>query len=187
MKYKVGDRVRIKSLDWYRKYANKDGIVVCGNYYFTQNLLKYCGKILMITNVIRDFYVCKDIDYQFSDEMIEGLVEEESEKKLSDESWRYKNIFDPAQYPQSFECPKGYQFVDDNGNVINATKIVLEKKKKDVILTQIDTKVHECCILFCKHCGCGVLRDICISLGTCKEHDEYRTAIRAYLMEGNKR
>ena len=29
------------------------------------------------------------------------------------------------------ECPDGYIFVDENGNVINATKIVLEKKKKE--------------------------------------------------------
>ena len=27
------------------------------------------------------------------------------------------------------ECPDGYIFKDENGNVINATKIVLEKKK----------------------------------------------------------
>ena len=26
-------------------------------------------------------------------------------------------------------CPEGYIFKDENGNVINATKIVLEKKK----------------------------------------------------------
>ena len=30
-----------------------------------------------------------------------------------------------------FELPEGYQFKDENGNVINATKIVLEKKKKE--------------------------------------------------------
>ena len=30
-----------------------------------------------------------------------------------------------------FELPEGYQFVDENGNVINATKIVLEKKKPE--------------------------------------------------------
>ena len=30
-----------------------------------------------------------------------------------------------------FELPEGYQFTDENGNVINATKIVLEKKKKE--------------------------------------------------------
>ena len=114
--------------------------------------------------------------------MIEGLVEEE-ETSLD----KAGQITDFEYEGLAYTLPEGYQFVDENGNVINATKIVLEKKKKDVILTQIDTKVHECCILFCKHCGCGVLRDTCTSLGTCKEHDEYRTAIRAYLMEENKK
>ena len=42
-----------------------------------------------------------------------------------------------------FTCPEGYQFVDENGNVINATKIVLEKKKKEY------PKTYERC--------CGVL------------------------------
>ena len=41
---------------------------------------------------------------------------------------------------------EGYQFVDENGNVINATKIVLEKKKKEYPKTYT-----ECCkILGCK-------------------------------------
>lgn len=30
-----------------------------------------------------------------------------------------------------FTCPEGYIFKDENSNVINATKIVLEKKKKE--------------------------------------------------------
>lgn len=37
-------------------------------------------------------------------------------------------------------CPEGYQFVDENGNVINAKKIVLEKKKKEYPKTY-----EECC------------------------------------------
>lgn len=77
-------------------------------------------------------------------------------------------------------CPEGYIFKDENGNVINATKIVLEKK--GLTKERINAIVHESCILFCKHCGCGVPRDTCTSLGTCDEHDEYRSAIRAYLM-----
>ena len=40
-------------------------------------------------------------------------------------------IFENAKWEHEFECPEGYQFVDENGNVINATKIVLEKKKKE--------------------------------------------------------
>ena len=85
-------------------------------------------------------------------------------------------------------CPEGYIFKDENGNVINAMKIVLEKKKKNVSLTQeqINTMIHDSCVWFCKHCECGIPRETCTSLGTCKEHDEYRDAIRAHLMEKHK-
>ena len=38
------------------------------------------------------------------------------------------------------ECPDGYIFKDENGNVINAQKIVLEKKKKEY------PKTYEECI-----------------------------------------
>ena len=37
-------------------------------------------------------------------------------------------------------CPNGYIFKDENGNIINATKIVLEKKKKEYPKTY-----EECC------------------------------------------
>ena len=37
-------------------------------------------------------------------------------------------------------CPEGYIFKDENGNVINATKIVLEKKKREYPKTY-----EECC------------------------------------------
>ena len=40
----------------------------------------------------------------------------------------------------SWECPQGYQFVDEKGNVINAQKIVLEKKKKEY-----PKSYKECC------------------------------------------
>ena len=65
----------------------------------------------------------------------------------------------------------------------------MEKKKKDINLTQeqINKMVHDSCVLFCKHCGCGIPRDTCTSLGTCKEHDEYRDAIRAHLMKKKER
>ena len=81
--------------------------------------------------------------------------------------------------------PEGMVLKDENGNVINATKIVLEKKKNNISLTQeqINIMVHESCVLFCKHCGCGIPRDTCTSLGTCDEHDEYKKHIRLYLME----
>lgn len=41
------------------------------------------------------------------------------------------------------ELPEGYQFIDENGNVINATKIVLEKKHNDKLKLESTKKVRE--------------------------------------------
>ena len=45
--------------------------------------------------------------------------------------------------PKYLVRPNGYQFKDENGNVINAKKIVLEKKKKEYPKTY-----EECCEIF---------------------------------------
>ena len=46
----------------------------------------------------------------------------------------------PSGNSYEFECPDGYIFKDENGNVINATKIVLEKKKKEYPKTYCECK-----------------------------------------------
>lgn len=52
MKYKVGDKVRIKSLDWY--YENRDKIdqIDCGNVCFVRNMATLCGKIVTISSIL---------------------------------------------------------------------------------------------------------------------------------------
>lgn len=83
MKYKVGDKVRIKSLDWY--YSNSDciGDIQCGDWYFTLSQASYCGKVLTISAVYDDFYMMKGIGHYWTDEMIECLVDESQEKMIS--------------------------------------------------------------------------------------------------------
>ena len=88
MKYKVGDRVRIKSLDWYNENKTIHGDIWFDNAVFVGGQSLYCGCELTIRLVINDSYYVIENDYYWTDEMIEGLVEEESEKKLSDESWK---------------------------------------------------------------------------------------------------
>ena len=255
MKYKVGDKVRIKSFDWYNENRDKIGQVDCGcgcaYAYFVPSMVTFCGQIVTISSVqtsLEAYRIKEDGGtFKWTDEMIEGLAEEESEKKLSVESWKpskeemdvlyglayitnqydehkeeiitrlyqdlkreffngssYENMFPDTeddvrrrstiqvleyarsldnynQYgkedidknivwlekqdkkPQgksapeaineknidsqnylkptnkvelkfrageSFNLPQGYQFVDENGNIINAQKITLEKKEK---------------------------------------------------------
>ena len=79
MKYKVGDKVIIKSLDWY--YENRDKIdqIDCGNVCFVRNMATLCGKIVTISSILPmlEVYRIKEDDGEFNwtDEMIERLVE----------------------------------------------------------------------------------------------------------------
>ena len=77
MKYQVGDKVRIKSLDWYNENKNKYGNIHRGYMSFTSNMSIYCGAVLTICDIKDEFsyYHMKECEYKFTDEMIEGLVE----------------------------------------------------------------------------------------------------------------
>ena len=79
MRYKVGDKVKIKSLDWYNKNKDKRGHVDYGKHLFYFIMSQYCGKIFTISNVYSDYYLMSEnkYEYRWTDEMIEGLVEEE--------------------------------------------------------------------------------------------------------------
>ena len=76
LKYKVGDKVRIKSLDWYNRYTNGIG-VNCKFYTFICDMKKYCGQIMTISEVRGHSYDMIEDDgvNAWTDEMIEGLVE----------------------------------------------------------------------------------------------------------------
>ena len=134
MKYKVGDKVRVKSLDWYN--ANKDeyGVVLVenGDYMFCKSDIEWCGKIVTIAEVcLNEYYrIVEDFNkYRWTDEMIEGLVEEETLIERVDDNGLPFNEW--LSHKGAFHIPDGYELKDENGNVINATKIVLEKKKKE--------------------------------------------------------
>ena len=215
MKYKVGDRVRIKSLDWYNNNRDRIDEVACGNTNFIPDMVKYCEGIVTISSIppiLKVYHIKEDGGmFNWTDEMIEGLAEEETKPKfkVGDEvrikgtdiggtiesvirgqlivnskgskipAWpedvvlmksveeetalnkwtglkvelelsksvigvsnveslrgeRFMSGFVKAIIP-----PEGYIFKDENGNIINATKIVLEKKKKEYPKTY-----EECC------------------------------------------
>ena len=81
MKYKVGDKVRIKGLDWYNKYKDEDGDVPCGEFYFVEGMKKFCSETFTISDYDCDcvgYLMLEDHGYVWTDEMIERLVEEET-------------------------------------------------------------------------------------------------------------
>ena len=161
LKYKAGDQVRIKSLDWYNENKNHCGEIPLfkPSGLFVPDMSRYCNNIMTIKDICygtcyrmkEDFW-----NYNWTDEMIEGLVEEETalnkwtglkvELELSKsvigvsnvESLRGERFM--SGFVKAIIPPDGYIFKDENGNIINATKIVLEKKKKEYPKTY-----EECC------------------------------------------
>jgi len=219
LKYKVGDYVRIKSLDWYNKNKDNYGAIYAGNgFCFWKNMVRHCGEIMKITSVKVDpedsnkgYYFMENSDEKWTDGMIEGLVEEETKpkfkvgdevrikgtdiggtiesvirgqlivnskgskipawpedvvlmKSVKDETalnrWTglkvelelSKNVIGVSNveslrgerfmsgFVKAIIPPDGYIFKDENGNIINTQKIVLEKKKKEYPKTY-----EECC------------------------------------------
>lgn len=161
MNYKAGDEVLVKSLDWY--YQNRDRMeeVDCGNACFIRSMTKLCEKKVTISSVLPtiEVYHIKEDDgtFNWTDEMFEGLVEEETYDFLSN-------------LPE-IKLPDGYIFKDENGNIINATKIVLEKKEKKYPKTY-----KECCEIL------GVDSDNFLAITNCYEGEVETTDYERVLL-----
>jgi hypothetical protein len=86
LKYKVGDKVRIKSIDWYNENnVNGDDILEnIGIFPFFPYMARFCGQVLTIKDIHITYYTMEETDYYtcWTDEMIEGLVEEETKPKF---------------------------------------------------------------------------------------------------------
>ena len=79
MKYKVGDKVRINSIDWYNENKSKFGNV-WGHYPFDKDMSKYCGKVMTISHIRGDHYtMVENLVNYWTDNMIECKVEDEIE------------------------------------------------------------------------------------------------------------
>lgn len=77
MRYKVGDKVRVRQWD---DMAKESGLNDCGdiNNGFTQSMEHFCGRIYEIYKVYNYYYILKDksivFDWCFTDEMLEDVV-----------------------------------------------------------------------------------------------------------------
>lgn len=160
--------MRIKSIDWYNENKDEFGYIVCGKRLFYPLMSKYCGNIFTISDVYSNFYQMYENRLNWTDEMIEGLVEEENvhnkwtglkvELELSKTVIGVSNVESlqgerfMSGFVKAIIPPEGYQFKDENGNIINAQKIVLEKENK------YPKNYEECC----KVLGYGDIESYCI-------------------------
>ena len=86
MRYKTGDKVRIKGLDWYNENKNDFGLIFCNNICFDEKMTEFCGKTVTIAAQRNEkyYFIMEDNCLSFwTDEMIEGLADEPQEKMIS--------------------------------------------------------------------------------------------------------
>lgn len=74
-KFNVGDKVLVKSLDWYNENKDASGNVqvpMC----FVSAMREWCGKIVTIQSKgYNNYWIAESGQYMWSDEMFEGLAD----------------------------------------------------------------------------------------------------------------
>lgn len=61
-KFKVGDKVRVKSLEWYNLNKDNNGRV----FSFSNEMAKFCGQLVTISSVFPFCYTVKEYDTRFN-------------------------------------------------------------------------------------------------------------------------
>lgn len=86
--YKPGDKVRIKSLDWYNANKNSEGTIIFNGFrIFDEDMSKFCGKVVTIESYNSRWYyydIKEDEKINFwYDEMFEDpAIEENPQEKM---------------------------------------------------------------------------------------------------------
>lgn len=132
MKYKVGDKVKIKSLDWYNANKTKGNEVYLEGIVFLQLMSKYCGKVATIIYACRYGYSL-DIDgghYSWIDEMFEENINDmETKEIIIPQGWEIDKVKDnkiilkeskkelPKTWEECIVKIKDLEYIDTNGNI----------------------------------------------------------------------
>lgn len=131
MRYKKGDKVRVRSLEWHNANKDEDGDVplrhTCGSKYnFVADMSCFCGKIVTINNVGHGRYDIKEDDccFYWTDEMFDGLADEtESQEKMVSlgkvEEWLYKNFYESYNLNNYGEYDLDKPYIASFFNTIN--------------------------------------------------------------------
>lgn len=118
-KYKVGDRVIVKSLDWYKAGKDINGTVhvPCA---FVREMSSMCGEVVTISFVGTGYYSIEEHGYMWSDEMFVSFA---------DESFVFLKSKDVKDLPKDFaECAK----------VVSVTEESLVGKFRDVPSMEVE-------------------------------------------------
>ena len=124
LKYKIGDKVKVKSHEWYEDNANYLSEIECGNTVFIPDMKCYCGTTVTIMkrfSHIKCYSIEEDNGVHYwSDEMFECG----DDSDMKEFAAKVLNIKDEIIVPDNCEV------WDDQGNVIKTSKIIIREVKK---------------------------------------------------------
>lgn len=107
---KKGDKVRIKSLKWYRDNCDSAGGVETEGNTFVSDMKKYCGREAIITEYFSDTHFCIDIDGENWGWTI-GMVEV-GERKSNYDVFKFGDLYvkvnteDKTIFPEFYNTPE---------------------------------------------------------------------------------
>ena len=113
MKYKIGDKVKIKSKEWYEKEKDENGEVLAAQSVFIKDMSRYCGMYSIIEAAADGRYLL-DVDFM-EWHWSEGMFEDQDTGSSVD------------------ECEK-----EEQGHIINLPAPI----DPQVLLNQISTLTH---------------------------------------------
>ena len=151
MKYKVGDKVRIKSIDWYNKNKTSEfGDIDCGAMPFMNYMVEFCNSIVTISNVnSKDEFYDIEEDHAsngWTDEMIEGLAEEIPKFKPNDivdtNDNLYGYITDDIKYDEDKKSFKYYVSFIVDGGYYYEYQLKLHKSKDKPDMGEVSDGYH---------------------------------------------
>jgi hypothetical protein len=90
-KFKTGDRVQVKSLEWYNKEKQSDGNINYGMV-FTETMSKHCGGILTIKEIYEEYYLVIENSKSWQDWMLEDEAITEEEQQENKNSMETKEM-----------------------------------------------------------------------------------------------
>lgn len=174
MKYKKGDKVRIKSQKWYDENKDKYGIVNVGGVLFQKQMRNCLGKEVTIKCAEKkyNYYTIDEYNYGFSEEMFEDSTELNLIEKLKDcpkGTKLYSPIFGEIEffaidefssYPITVEARDNYgnkyskSFTKEGFYVVNYSEneqlLFPSKENRDwsTFINKADLEINTPCVVF---------------------------------------
>ena len=99
-KYKLGDKVRVKSLEWYNSNKNENGEIVKDYITFLEGMSEYCGKECEVSYVYpHGYYLLEGINWYWADWMLEEDTDNNNiqKRKVDEPDIDIENYIHPFQ------------------------------------------------------------------------------------------